>query len=145
MRQASRSRGLTLTLALVLGVALHGLAWRAAAQDAPPPPAGAAGDTAPATRAATLPGTVEALFRRANELAFAGNHAAALEVYGALGDVGIVDPDVEQNIAVCHARLGDLPRAIFHFERALLLRPGDEGVETALADYRHQMIVIQLM
>jgi hypothetical protein len=67
----------------------------------------------------TLPGTVEALFRRANELAFAENHAAALEVYGALGDVGIVDPDVEQNIAVCHARLGDLPRAIFHFERAL--------------------------
>jgi tetratricopeptide (TPR) repeat protein len=77
--------------------------------------------------------TVDALFRRANELAFAGNYAAALEVYGALTDVGIIDPDVEQNIAVCYARSGELPRAIFHFERALLLRPGDEGVEQGLA------------
>jgi hypothetical protein len=133
MRLASRSRGLALTFALVLGVALHGPARPAAAQDPAPPTAGGANDAASAAEAATLPGTVEALFRRANELAFAENHAAALEVYGALGDVGIVDPDVEQNIAVCHARLGDLPRAIFHFERALLLRPGDEGVETALA------------
>ena len=41
--------------------------------------------------------------------------------------------DVEQNIAVCYGRSGQLPRAIFHFERALLLRPGDEGVEQGLA------------
>ncbi|MCA9575064.1 MAG: tetratricopeptide repeat protein [Polyangiales bacterium] len=77
--------------------------------------------------------TVHALFRRANELAFAENYAGALEVYGALTDVGIVDPDVEQNIAVCYARTGRLARAIFHFERALLLRPGDEGIERGLA------------
>lgn len=113
-------------VALLLCV-LHGVA---AAQDPATP---AAAQLAEAATNATLPGTVEALFRRANELAFAGNYRAALEVYGALVDVGIVDADVEQNIAVCHARTGDLPRAIFHFERALTLRPGDEGVEEALA------------
>lgn len=135
MRPVSRSRTLSRMLPLVLGLLLHALAWRAAAQDPAPPAASppAASSDAAAPAADALPGTVDSLFRRANELAFAENYAAALEVYGALGDVGIVDPDVEQNIAVCHARLGDLPRAIFHFERALLLRPGDEGVETALA------------
>lgn len=96
-------------------------------------PATPAAQLAEAATNDALPGTVEALFRRGNELAFAENYRAALEVYGALVDVGIVDPDVEQNIAVCHARMGDLPRAIFHFERALALRPGDEGVEVALA------------
>jgi len=131
-----RAARLGLALAVVLGLGLHAGALRVAAQDPPP----ATATPTPATEAAAerdgvtaLPGTVDALFRRANELAFAANYSAALEVYGALTDVGIVDPDVEQNIAVCHARVGDLPRAIFHFERALSLRPGDEGVEAALA------------
>lgn len=122
IRGARRASALS-ALALLFTVAM--VTAPAQAQDGAP---SAAATPAEAERA----DTVQELFRRANELAFAQNYAAALEVYGALTDVGIVDPDVEQNMAVCHARLGDLPRAIFHFERSLLLRP-DEGVEQALA------------
>ncbi len=92
-------------------------------------------DATPETTPETGQGaeTLDALFRRANELAFAENYAAALEVYGALVDVGVRDPDVEQNIGVCHARMRQHARAIYHFERALLLRPSDPAASAALA------------
>ena len=50
----------------------------------PPTSAAPATQLAEAATTDTLPGTVEALFRRGNELAFAENYRAALEVYGAL-------------------------------------------------------------
>lgn len=142
MNHALSALNSTLRTVLMLGLLALGMlgGHRTAQAQAPasgmnaqPAADAPAAEATPGAPVPAMPGTVEALFRRGNELAFAENYGAALEVYGALLDVGIVDPDVEQNIAVCHARLGDLPQAIFHFERALSLRPGDEATEVALA------------
>ena len=61
-----------------------------------------------------------------------GDHAAAIRSYGTLIDVGVRDPDVYFNLATSFAQAGDYPRAILNYERALVLRPGDERAAESL-------------
>ena len=49
------------------------------------------------------------------------------------------DPDVYVNLALAHARLGHLGKAVLYFERSLWLRPGDAAVEQELAAARTEL------
>lgn len=73
-------------------------------------------------------------FRQATDAAMAGDCGEAEQGYSSLYEAGVRDPDVEHNRGVCFAREHELARAVFHFERALLYRPGDEDTRAALAE-----------
>lgn len=73
-------------------------------------------------------------FRQATDAAMAGDCDAARRGYRALFEAGVRDADVEHNQGVCFARQRELARAVFHFERALLYRPGDDDTRAVLAE-----------
>ncbi len=88
--------------------------------------------------AAVLPGrasaeTLKEIFARANHASFSGHYDAAIADYHRLLDAGVDDPDVCFDLATAYARQGHYGRAILYFERALRLRPGDDGAEKGLA------------
>ncbi|MDH3200001.1 MAG: tetratricopeptide repeat protein [Myxococcales bacterium] len=68
---------------------------------------------------------LEDIFAAANLAASRGNHGTAIARYQELVAAGVHDPDVYFNLGTSLAQSGDYPRAIFNFERALTLRPGD--------------------
>lgn len=76
--------------------------------------------------------TLEQIFAAGNRAFAAGDHAAAIERYERLVDAGVDDPDVEFNLATARARRGEYGHAILHFERALWLRPSDDGAAGGL-------------
>lgn len=80
--------------------------------------------------------SIERIFSAANEAYFRGDLKRAVEQYERLVDAGVHDPDVYFNLATAHARLGQLGRAVFYFERELWLEPGDEAAEQELAQAR---------
>ncbi|MEM9069876.1 MAG: tetratricopeptide repeat protein [Myxococcota bacterium] len=80
--------------------------------------------------------SLQDVFTRANESAFAGNHDDAIRDLQRLLDAGVRDPDVEFNLATVHAQAGHFGAAIRHFERTLRLRPGDDDAEQGLDDAR---------
>jgi tetratricopeptide (TPR) repeat protein len=65
------------------------------------------------------------VFEEANTASARGDFPRAIEGYQRLLEAGVEDPDVHFNLATTHARAGQYGRAILHFERTLLLRPGD--------------------
>jgi hypothetical protein len=81
--------------------------------------------------------SLERIFSAGNEAYFRGDFDAAIERYEALRSAGVHDPDVELNLATAHARRGELGRAVLGFERALWLRPGDDGAEEGLLAARN--------
>lgn len=66
--------------------------------------------------------------RRAYE---AGDHARALALYDSAAQHS-TSAALEFNIGNCHFKLNDVPRAILHYERALLLAPGDDDIQANL-------------
>jgi hypothetical protein len=83
--------------------------------------------------------TLERIWSGANEAYFRGDVASAAEQYQRLVDAGVQDPDVYMNLALAHARLGQLGGAVLNFERSLWLRPGDATVEQELAAARTEL------
>lgn len=80
--------------------------------------------------------SLEEIFQRANESYFHGDYEGAAQGYARLEELGVRDPDVAYNLATAHARLGHYGRAIRHYERALWLRPGDDGAHDGLESAR---------
>jgi len=76
------------------------------------------------------------IWSEANAAYFKGDFDHAREGYEKLVQAGVRDADLYVNLATTHARLGDLGRAVLCFERALDLRPGDDGAEAGLATAR---------
>jgi tetratricopeptide (TPR) repeat protein len=76
------------------------------------------------------------IFQRANEAYFRGSYDDAVQGYRTLIESGFEDPDVAFNLATAYARQRRYGYAIRWFERALVLRPGDEGAEQGLAAAR---------
>jgi tetratricopeptide (TPR) repeat protein len=72
------------------------------------------------------------IFEAGNIAASQGDYPAAIRSYSVLMEAGITDPDVCFNLATAYAQAGDYPRAILGFERALVLRPGDDQAEENL-------------
>ncbi len=76
--------------------------------------------------------SLDEMFARANEAYFHGDYEAAAEGYAQLEELGVRDADVAYNLATAEARQGHYGRAIRHYERALWLRPGDDGAAEGL-------------
>lgn len=91
----------------------------------------------PATRVHAQ--TLEHIWTAANAAYFRGDIASAAEQYQRLVDAGVQDPDVYVNLALAHARLAHLGKAVLYFERSLWLRPGDAAVEQELAAARTEL------
>jgi tetratricopeptide (TPR) repeat protein len=72
--------------------------------------------------------TPEEIFVQGNEAYEEERYADALEAYQTLLKYRIRDPRVEYNLGNTYFRLGDLGRAILHFERAHRLAPTDPEV-----------------
>lgn len=72
--------------------------------------------------------SAQMLFARGNEALTRGDAQAAVTQYRALTDSGSRDPDLEYNLAVAEARLGELGRALWHLSRAHEMRPSDTEV-----------------
>ena len=72
------------------------------------------------------------IFEAANISASRGDHSDAIRKYDTLIDVGVRDADVYFNLATSFAQAGDYPRAILNYERALVLRPGDDEASESL-------------
>lgn len=63
-----------------------------------------------------------------NRLYQEGDFVGALEAYESILDAGFESGDLYFNTGNAYFKLGDLGRAILHYERARRLLPGDEGV-----------------
>lgn len=92
---------------------------------------------APASRAESR---ADELFREGTEALARGAHAAAIERFEALSDMGFVHPDASFDRGLAYVarvranddRPGDLGRAAAAFEETLLLRPDDTDADRAL-------------
>ena len=74
----------------------------------------------------------DTLLREGNEAFFRGDYATAAARYEALEEAGVDDPDVHYNLGATYARQGRHGRAIVELERAVRLRPSDDGARVAL-------------
>jgi tetratricopeptide (TPR) repeat protein len=74
------------------------------------------------------------------EVAYAaGDHAQALQLFDSVNSTWS-STGLLHNMGNCHYKLGNLPQAIIHYERALRLAPGAEDVKANL-DYARQQVV----
>ncbi len=74
----------------------------------------------------------EALFQKANDAFRSGKYKSAISDYEALLDRGFITADLHYNLGNAYFRNKKLGKAILHYEKALLLSPGDE-------DMRHNL------
>ncbi|HJL01976.1 MAG TPA: tetratricopeptide repeat protein [Polyangiaceae bacterium LLY-WYZ-15_(1-7)] len=76
--------------------------------------------------------SLEAIFEEANGAYLEERWDEAVAGYERLVELGVADADVEYDLATAHAKAGRYGAAVRHYERALRLRPGDDGAEDAL-------------
>lgn len=69
----------------------------------------------------------------------AGDHALALMLFDSIATT-YTSAALQYNLGNCYFKLGDAPRAILHYERALRLEPGAEDVRANL-DMAHEKVV----
>ena len=75
-------------------------------------------------------------WKRGNEAALRGDYAAAAAAYEQLDRQHVVSADLYYNLGVTYFRQGQLGKAIWSFERALVVSPDDEDVRFNLAQAR---------
>jgi hypothetical protein len=75
-------------------------------------------------------------WRLGNEAYLHGDYAAAVTAYESLDSQGVVSGDLYFNLGDAYFRKGDLGRAIWSFERAVALDPGDEDARFNLDQAR---------
>jgi len=88
--------------------------------------------------ALALGGGVDDAFQRANQAYFQGDFATAASGYERVLDLGVTSADLYYNLGNACLRAGRVGRAIWGYESALLLAPGDEDVVWNLAAARRQ-------
>lgn len=81
----------------------------------------------------------EALNLKAQEAYAVGDHAVALLLFDSVATT-YSNADLFYNIGNCHFKLGDVPRSILNYERALRLDPGAEDVKANLEMARTQVV-----
>lgn len=79
---------------------------------------------------------LETIWQEANAAWFAGERDTATAGWQRLVDAGVRDADVYINLGTAHGEAGRYGRAVLSFERALAVRPGDEGATAGLATAR---------
>jgi len=75
---------------------------------------------------------MDALFSSGAQAYIAGDREAAIHTWERLREAGVRDPDLEFNLATAYGETGHLGRAVWHFETALALRPGDDDASAGL-------------
>jgi hypothetical protein len=78
-------------------------------------------------------GAQDEIVARANQAYQEGDWASAIEAYEAVREAGFTSAGLEYNLGNAWFKSGSLGRAILHWERALLLEPGDPDAEANLA------------
>lgn len=81
----------------------------------------------------------DALELRAQEAYAIGDHANALQLFDSIATTHS-SVDLFYNIGNCHFKLGDVPRSILNYERALRLDPGAQDVQANLDMARAQVV-----
>jgi tetratricopeptide (TPR) repeat protein len=94
--------------------------------------------TAPAAQALTT-NEAQGLFSAAEEAYAQGDHAQAMSLFDSVATV-YSSASLYYNLGNCHFKLGDIPRAILNYERALRLEPGAEDVQANLDLARLQVV-----
>jgi tetratricopeptide (TPR) repeat protein len=79
---------------------------------------------------------LDAAWKRGNEAHLRGDYAAAAEAYEQLDKQHVVSADLYYNMGVTYFRQGLLGRAIWSFERALVVSPDDEDARFNLDQAR---------
>ncbi|HHM21895.1 MAG TPA: tetratricopeptide repeat protein [Bacteroidetes bacterium] len=79
-------------------------------------------------RVVATAGEENRLFEKANDAYQAGRFEEAIELYEQVAAPGFRSPELEYNLGNAYYRAGKTGKAILHYERALLLSPGDEDV-----------------
>jgi hypothetical protein len=74
------------------------------------------------------------LYNQGNALYAKGDFEGALKSYRHALEQRVADPRLEQNIGSAYLRTGDVGRAIYHFERGLMLEPRNDDLKFNL-DY----------
>lgn len=82
---------------------------------------------------------VSQVWSEANAASARGDYEKAIADYRELIEAGVRDPDVDYDLATSFAQTGQYGRAILYFERALTLRPGDDGAERGLKTAREAL------
>jgi tetratricopeptide (TPR) repeat protein len=75
-------------------------------------------------------------WRRGNDAYFRGDYAAAVAAYEQLDRQNVVSADLYYNLGVAYFRSGSMGRAVWSFERAVALDPGDEDARFNLMQTR---------
>jgi len=75
---------------------------------------------------------MSALWDTATHAWLAGDRAQAIRTWEQLREAGVRDPDLEYDLGTAYGETGHLGRAVWHFETALSLRPGDEDARMGL-------------
>lgn len=90
-----------------------------------------------------LPGALHAqadtLLLRAQQAYASGDYGQALALYDSVHATQTSDA-LLFNIGNCYAKLGDLPRSILYYERALRLAPGAEDIQANLDLQRAKLV-----
>jgi tetratricopeptide (TPR) repeat protein len=77
--------------------------------------------------------SVDATFKKANDLYNKGKYQNALETFKTIVNQGNESPDLYFNMANCYYKLGKVAPSIYNYEKALLLNPNNEAALTNLA------------
>ncbi len=73
--------------------------------------------------------TTDATFRRGNDAYFKGHYAEAIAAYEQLAGLGILSDDLFYNLGNAYLKSGAIGPAVYNYERALELDPGQEDVD----------------
>ncbi|MEO1258760.1 MAG: tetratricopeptide repeat protein [Bacteroidota bacterium] len=84
-------------------------------------------------------GQAEELFQKANEAFQNNNFKEAIKLYEQIGAMNFQSTELEYNLGNAYFREKNIGKAILHYERALLISPGDEDVIHNLSLVRDQV------
>ena len=76
---------------------------------------------------------VDAVFKKANDAYNKENYEEALIGFEKIAKDGNVSADLYFNIGNCYYKLGKIAPSIYNYEKALLLNPDDEAIQTNLS------------
>jgi tetratricopeptide (TPR) repeat protein len=77
--------------------------------------------------------SIDATFKKANDLYNKGDYEQAVTSFESIVNKGNESADLYFNIANCYYKLGKVAPSIYNYEKALLLNPDDEGIQTNLS------------
>ena len=77
--------------------------------------------------------SIDATFKKANDLYNKGDYEQALQSFENIANKGNESADLYFNIANCYYKLGKVAPSIYNYEKALLLNPNDEAIQTNLS------------